>query len=448
MNPKKILFGTDGIRGKANIHPMTSELALSLGKAVAEKGFKITSKPKILVGKDTRLSGYMLETAIVSGIVSRGANALLVGPMPTASISHLVKSMNCSFGLMISASHNPAQDNGIKVFDKNGLKITEQTELELEELVLKNNFSRKTRIGKAFRVEDARGRYIEFLKTSVNNQSFEKTKIVLDCANGSAYSIAPEVFKELGAKVISINVSPNGKNINKNCGAINTKKLVETVKKHSANYGFAFDGDADRCVVCTGKGKILNGDHLLYFLAKKMKQEKKLSKNTIACTVLSNLGLDYSLKKINIKIERTPVGDKHVIERMKKKNLSLGGEQSGHIVFGKHLMAADGIMTALKFLSYAIKTKSIEKELNELKLLPQKTLNVKVKTKTPFSQIKGLSGEIENAEKKLQGNGRILVRYSGTENKARIMIESKNSLLAKKLAEKIATVFKREAQNG
>jgi len=345
------VFGTDGIRGKANVWPMTPEIALRVGKAVAlffrERNGK--QKHRIVIGKDTRLSGYMLETALTSGIVSMGVDVFLVGPMPTPAISHLTKSMNCDAGIVISASHNPAEDNGIKLFDSDGFKLNEKTEQEIEKLILSENIeSDSTEIGKASRIDDAKGRYTEFIKDSIDNKPLNGLKIVLDCANGAGYHIAPDVFSELGAETIVLNNKPNGKNINLECGAMHPEVIMNAVKENKADFGVALDGDADRLIVCDEKSALVDGDAIIAVFARDLKEKGKLKSNKIAGTVMSNLGLIKALEEIDIELIQTKVGDKFVIEEMKKQSLELGGEQSGHIIFREFSSTGDGILCAVQ----------------------------------------------------------------------------------------------------
>ncbi len=441
------LFGTDGIRGKANTFPMTPELCLKLGKAIALK-FKNGDEPVVVIGKDTRLSGYMLETALTSGLVSMGAKVYLVGPMPTPAISHLARSLNADAGIMISASHNPADDNGIKIFDSKGYKLSDSDEKEIEELIfsdkMNNGFHDGGSIGKAIRLDDAKGRYIEFAKASISNRSLVGFKIVLDCANGAAYSVAPQIFKELGVDVIAINTSPDGVNINNKCGATHTEGLSKKVIEEKANFGIALDGDADRLIVVDSKGKEINGDKIMYALAVNMKKNNALVKNTLVSTVMSNSALEKSLKEKGITMLRAKVGDRYVIEEMKNNGYNLGGEQSGHIIFGDYSTTGDGIITALQLMDVLNQEKkSIEDLCHSFELFPQELINLKVNEKKPVEELKAFD-EIKKAEKTLGEYGRVLVRYSGTENLCRIMVEGINSEQIKKVCEKIASKIKEE----
>jgi phosphoglucosamine mutase len=444
------LFGTDGIRGKANVFPLTPEMITRIGRAIAlyfeKKSIKSKKNKALVIGKDTRLSGYMIETALSSGIVSAGFNVFFVGPMPTPAISHLVKSLNCIGGIVVSASHNPAEDNGIKVFNEEGFKLSEEEEKKIEELVFNENSFTINKIGKAYRIDDCRGRYIEFLKSTINNKSLAGLTIALDCANGAAYSLAPRVFSELGAKVIAFNVKPNGLNINKNCGALHPEFLAKKIKKLKADIGFAFDGDSDRLIAIDEKGNILNGDKILAITALYFAKKRMLRKKAIVATVMANQALIELMKKNKIKVFITKVGDKFVIEELRKRNLSLGGEQSGHIIFFDYSVSGDAIIAALQLAKIVVEERKKLSVLSSiLKPFPQLLINVKVKEKKPFNE--SILNEIKKAEKKLKGKGRLLVRYSGTENIARVMVEGKNKKQIKIIAERIAEKIKEADAN-
>lgn len=444
------VFGTDGIRGKANIYPMTPEMALRIGKAVAlyfQKKNK-REKHRIVIGKDTRLSGYMLETALTSGIVAMGVDSFLVGPMPTPAISHLTKSMNCDAGIVISASHNPSEDNGIKIFDTQGYKLDEKAEEEIESLILSRELNSQATghsIGKAYRVNDARGRYIEFAKNSIDNTPLDGLKVVLDCANGAAYHIAPQVFSELGAETIVLNAEPNGYNINRNCGALHPEVIKSAVKQNNADIGIAFDGDADRVIVCDENSKLVDGDTILAIFATHLKKNGKLPSNTVVATVMSNLGLEKAMEKIGVKLIRTSVGDKHVIDEMKRHSYELGGEQSGHIIFREYSSTGDGIVCALQLARIMKESnKKLSALVPVLERFPQELVNIDIKEKVPFDRMSRVKKAIEKAEKELGENGRVLVRYSGTENKARVMVEASKEETVKRIAREIASEIKRE----
>ena len=439
------LFGTDGIRGKANEFPMTPELALKLGKAIA-LNFSNGNAPKVVIGKDTRLSGYMLETALTSGLVSMGAEVFLVGPSPTPAIAKLTNSLNADVGIVLSASHNPAEDNGIKLFDSGGYKLSDEAEHKIEKLVLSDKeIKTQNGIGKAHRVDEAQGRYIEFAKSTIKNTNLNGLKVVLDCANGAAYTVAPKIFTELGAEVITLSVVPDGNNINDNCGALFPEKMSEEVKKQNADVGIAFDGDADRAIICNEKGEVVHGDAILALAAVELKKRNKLAKNTCVVTVMSNLGLHKYLEKNNIKTVSVKVGDRYVIEEMNKHNYSFGGEQSGHVVFGDYTTTGDGIISGLQLLRLL---KATGKKLSELvspfEFYPQVLVNIDVKEKTPLEELPQVMEKIKETERALGEKGRVLVRYSGTENVARIMVEGQNEAEIKEMANSIANSIAKE----
>lgn len=441
------LFGTDGIRGIANEEPLTPETLVKIGKAIAvffmEKNGGL--RKKIVIGKDTRLSGYMLETALTSGIVSMGVDVLLVGPMPTPAIAHLTKSLNADAGIVLSASHNPAQDNGVKIFGSNGLKISEKNEKEIEALVGNNSFKNSSSIGKAYRIDDARGRYIEFVKASISSSSLKGLHVVVDCANGASYSMAKRIFQELGLSVLCINDKPDGENINKECGALFPQAMQKTVQKTNADAGIAFDGDADRVVFCDEKGELVFGEQIMGIFALDLKNSGKLKNNSIVATRISNNGFFEAMKKNGIKVIECDVGDKNVIETMLAQGAVFGAEPSGHIIFSDCSTTGDGLIAALNLL---LVMKKSGQKLSELKkivnLYPQSQVNVKVREKKPFDSLKKTSLEIKNAEKILTGNGRLIVRYSGTEKKARVMVEAKGQKTADTLAQKIAKSIQEE----
>ncbi len=423
------LFGTDGVRGVANEYPMTAEMALDIGRATAHLFKREDHIPRIIIGKDTRISGYMLENALVSGICSMGVNALLVGPLPTPGIAFATNSMRADAGIVISASHNPFQDNGIKIFSSEGFKLPDEKELEIEKLISSNNMHAlrpsPNELGKAYRIDDARGRYIVFLKnTFPKKYTLEGTKVVLDCAHGATYRAAPDTFFELGADVTSLFDEPNGENINANCGSQHPETLAEEVVKRKADVGFAFDGDGDRCIAVDEKGSLLTGDQVMAICAREMKKEGKLTKNLVVCTVMSNIGLGIALKGLSIEPLITKVGDRYVLEEMQSKGASIGGEESGHIIFLEHHTTGDGIITALQVLAAM---KKAEKPLSELaqvmKVFPQNLINVEVKNKPELSTIPEIRQVITGVEEQLGDKGRVLVRYSGTQPMCRVMVE-------------------------
>ncbi len=423
------LFGTDGVRGVANEYPMTAEMALSIGRATAYLFKRKGHTPRIIIGKDTRISGYMLENALVSGICSMGVNALLVGPLPTPGIAFTTNNMRADAGIAISASHNPFQDNGIKIFSGKGLKLPDEKELEIEKLIFSNNMHSlhpsPSELGKASRIDNARGRYIVFLKNTFPKEyTLEGIKVVLDCAHGSTYRVAPETFTELGADVATIFNEPNGENINANCGSQHPETLTEEVIKNKADVGFAFDGDGDRCIAVDEKGTVLTGDQILAICAKEMKKEGTLNNNLVVCTIMSNIGLNIALRDLDIEQEVTNVGDRNVLEKMREKGALLGGEDSGHVIFLKHHTTGDGIITALQVLAVMKKTQKPLSELSHvMKVFPQKLINIDVKSKPELSTIPEINQVIEGVEEQLGDKGRILVRYSGTQNMCRVMVE-------------------------
>jgi phosphoglucosamine mutase len=415
------IFGTDGIRGVANQYPMTPEMALSLGKAIAQFFKKKNGQTvKVVIGKDTRLSGYMLESALQSGLVSMGARVLLVGPMPTPAIAHLTKSLNAN------------------------AKLTDEEEKEIEQLIFNQEIN-GTKIGKAFRIDDAKGRYIEFAKASIKSLSLKGLKIVLDCANGAAYHIAPEIFSELGAEVVTLNNQPDGLNINLDCGATHPEVIQKAVVKEKADLGIALDGDADRVIVCDEKGQLVDGDHIVAICALHLKEKGKLKNDGVTVTVMSNAGFNEAMEKAGIKVYRAAVGDRYVLELMKKEGSNLGGEQSGHIIFSDYATTGDGIITALQLMAI-LKTK--DKKLSELssvmKTYPQELINIKVKEKKPLEEMKTVQEKIKQVEEKLGKSGRVLVRYSGTENKARVLVEGQKDSEIKALAQEIAQTIEQE----
>jgi len=441
------LFGTDGVRGVANEYPMTAEMALNIGRATAFLFKRKGHIPRIIIGKDTRISGYMLENALVSGICSMGVNALLVGPLPTPGIAFATNSMRADAGIVISASHNPFQDNGIKIFSNEGFKLPDEKEIEIEKLIFSNNMHTlhpsPSELGKAYRIDDARGRYIVFLKnTFPKEHTLEGTKVVLDCAHGATYRVAPDTFFELGADVISLFDQPNGENINAHCGSQHPETLAEEVIKGKADVGFAFDGDGDRVIAVDEKGSVLTGDQIMAICAKEMKKEGKLNKNLVVCTVMSNIGFGIALKQVGIEQVVTKVGDRYVLEEMQAKGAVIGGEESGHVIFLEHHTTGDGIITALQVLAAM---KKAQKPLSELaqvmRVFPQKLINVDVKTKPELSTIPEIGAAVRDVEEQLGDKGRVLVRYSGTQNMCRVMVEGPTNEETEKYCGQIADVI-------
>ncbi len=445
----KKLFGTDGIRGKANSYPITPEIALQLGKAIAKVFKSKEGNTKAIIGKDTRLSGYMLETALTSGLVSMGMDVLQAGPIPTPAVAHLTQTMGATCGIMITASHNPSNDNGIKVFAGDGFKLDDEVEAEIERLVLGGDINAEHidsgMIGKAYRIDDACGRYIAFAKNSIKSLSLKGLKIVLDCANGSGYFLAPLIFEELGAEVISIAVKPDGHNINDKCGATHTEMLSEKVIEHKADVGIALDGDADRVIFCDALGKEVNGDRIIGLCALDYFERNRLENNSVVITVMTNLGLIKRLEEEGINVEVSGVGDRYVIEKMKEGNFNLGGEQSGHIIFMDYATTGDGIVSALHVLKVMMtKNKTIAELADFMIEYPQQLVNIDVKEKLPIDTVPALKGIIEDCEKALGSDGRTLVRYSGTENKIRVLVEAKEQKDVDKWINKISNVIEQE----
>jgi phosphoglucosamine mutase len=442
------LFGTDGVRGKANKYPVTAEIALKLGKAAAIV-LKQKEKPVFLIGKDTRLSGYMLESALTSGLTSMGADVLLAGPLPTPAVAHLVKSFAADAGIMISASHNPWTDNGIKFFDKDGHKLPDETEEKIETLALNDDMNSEhitsKEIGRAFRIEDAAGRYIEYAKSTIDNLSLKGLKVVLDCANGAAYKVAPLVLKELGAELIVLSNKPNGNNINDACGALHPESMQKMILKHGYDCGISLDGDADRIIMADGKGEIVDGDHILAIAALDMLKKDRLRKKTLVVTEYTNLAVDKLITANGGKVVRTKNGDRYVIDEMNRHGYNLGGEFSGHIIFSDHITTGDGIIAGLQILRIMKETgKPLSELKSHLNKFPQVIVNVEVREKRPLEEMTSVQEKIRDAEKILGSEGRHLIRYSGTEMKCRIMIEGRDDSAIRKLAEDIAGAIEKE----
>jgi len=447
---EKRLFGTDGVRGVANIEPMTAEMALHLGRAIAYIFKGENRRHKIVVGKDTRLSGYMLESALMAGICSMGVDALMVGPLPTPGIAFITSSMRADAGVVISASHNPYQDNGIKFFSKNGFKLPDKIELEIESFILDNHdpSHRPTakEVGKAYRVNDAIGRYIVFAKnTFPGHLALDGLKIAVDCANGATYKVAPTILSELGADVISVGVRPNGENINDGCGSMYAGNVARLVKETGAHIGISLDGDGDRCILVDERGEVVDGDHIMAMLAITLEKEGVLRNHTLVSTIMSNSALDEALGSKGIKVVRTGVGDRYVVEEMVKGGYNLGGEQSGHIIFLDHTTTGDGIITALQVLKAMVQEGKPLSELARcMKSFPQVLLNVKVGEKKKFEDIPGLQSALEAVCERLHGRGRAFIRYSGTEALARITIEGEDEGEIQGMAEELAGILTKE----
>jgi phosphoglucosamine mutase len=449
----RMLFGTDGIRGVANEHPMTPEVALQLGRAVAfVAGRGKSHAPRILLGKDTRLSGYMLEQAIASGVCAMGGRAMLCGPMPTPAIAHLTVSMRADAGIVISASHNAYQDNGIKVFGGDGFKLPDAAESEIERLIEDERLLGKRPtgpgVGRAEKLEDARGRYVVFLKqTFPRDLSLDGVRVVVDAAHGAAYRVAPLVLQELGAHVTAIGVKPNGMNINKEAGALHPEHVRAEVVKRGAAIGIALDGDADRLIVVDEKGQILDGDQVLAMCAARMVSDETLNKRTVVATVMSNLGLERALVRGGAKLVRTKVGDRYVVEAMRAGGYNLGGEQSGHLIFLDHAPTGDGVLAALQVLALMLRTGKPLSELADrcMQRVPQVLENVSLPARKPLETMRRLAGLTAKITKALGADGRVLVRWSGTEAKLRIMLEGPEEERIRAWAKDLAEAARKDA---
>ena len=444
------LFGTDGIRGVANKDPMTSEMAMRIGRAAAHVFRDSPRRHSIVIGKDTRLSGYMIESALTAGLCSMGMDVLLVGPVPTPGIAFLTRSLRADAGVVISASHNPYEDNGIKFFGRDGFKLPDDVEKRMEDLLFSGTIDsiRPTaaEIGKAYRIDDAIGRYNEFVKSSFpRGLDLTGLRIVVDSANGAAYKIGPRILFELGADVISLYDKPNGININQGCGSLYPEVVSRTVVASQAQIGIAFDGDADRVILCDENGSMVDGDAAMAICALQMMKEGRLKQNTLVATVMSNLGLELAMQKAGGRLVRTAVGDRYVMEKMIEEGYNLGGEQSGHIIFLDNNTTGDGLISALQILAIMRQTRRPLSELATcMKTYPQTLVNVKVKSRKDLASIPEIAQQINEIERRLDGNGRVLVRYSGTELKVRIMIEGENEQEINALATDLAEIIKTE----
>jgi phosphoglucosamine mutase len=444
MSQKQRLFGTDGVRGRANDHPMTAEVALSLGQAVAYVFARSDERPRIIIGKDTRLSGYLFEDALAAGICSMGVDVMQVGPMPTPGMAFLTVDMRCAAGVMISASHNTYTDNGIKFFSRDGFKLPDEIEDRIEMLLgsseLSNGRASAERIGRARRIDDVEGRYVVFLKKTFPQQlSLDGIRVVLDCAHGAAYKVGPTVLEELGGEVFTLGVQPNGRNINDECGSLHPDKTAARVRELRADAGVALDGDADRCVMVDERGHAIDGDALLALLAEDAVERGVLKGGKVVATVMSNLGLEQALERRGVGLLRTAVGDRYVVEAMRSGGYNLGGEQSGHVVFLDHNTTGDGLITALKVLAIARRR---DRTLSELcagfERFPQVLVNVKVAHKKPIDTLPDVAAAVSRIEAALGKRGRVLIRYSGTEPKARVMVEGEDESTVREYAEELA----------
>jgi len=454
--PRKI-FGTDGVRGVANVEPVTAETALKLGRAAAHVFARVDgrsrgtgSRPKIVIGKDTRISGYMLENALVAGITSLGVDVLLIGPLPTPGVAYITRSLRADAGIVLSASHNPYEDNGIKFFRHDGYKLDDEIEARIENLVFSGEIEsiRPTadNIGRATRIDDALGRYIEFAKASFpRGLTLEGLSVMLDCANGAAYKSSPCILRELGADLHVAHNQPNGRNINAGCGSMHPEEIARLVKKTGAQIGISNDGDADRVLLCDENGEIVDGDEIMAIAALDFLKAGRLVKNTLVATVMSNFGLDETLAKAGGKVIRTKVGDRYVIEEMMRGGYNLGGEQSGHMIFGDYATTGDGIVSALQILRIM---KETGKPLSELKKClskyPQAQRNLKVREKRPLEKLPQILALVNEAEASLDGAGRVLLRYSGTEPKIRLLIEGRDGGHINTQADRIANAILEE----
>ncbi len=442
------LFGTDGVRGVANQDPMTSEMALRIGRAAAHVFRDSSRRHRIVIGKDTRLSGYMIESALTSGLCSMGVDVLLVGPVPTPGIAFLTRSLRADAGVVISASHNPSEDNGIKFFGRDGFKLPDEVETKMEDLIFSGAIDsiRPTaaEIGKAFRIDDAIGRYNEFVKSSIpRGMDFSGLRVVVDSANGAAYKIGPRILIELGADVISLYDQPNGLNINQGCGSLYPEVISRAVVANNAQIGIAFDGDADRVMLCDEKGAVIDGDAVMAVCAIQMMKQGRLKHATLVATVMSNLGLELAVQKAGGKLVRAAVGDRYVMEKMLEGGYNLGGEQSGHVIFLDHNTTGDGLISALQILTIMKQTgKPLSKLASCMKTFPQTLVNINVKERRDLASIPEIAQRMAEIEQKLQSNGRLLVRYSGTEPKIRVMIEGEDQIEIRNLAEGLAGIIK------
>ncbi|WP_018123458.1 phosphoglucosamine mutase [Desulfovibrio oxyclinae] len=443
------LFGTDGLRGQVNIFPMTAEVALRLGLAAGQYFRNGNKRHRVVIGKDTRLSGYVFETALTSGFCANGMDVFLVGPMPTPAISFLTHSMRADLGVVISASHNPFMDNGIKFFDHKGYKLPDSVEDEITALVMNQDtqweYPAAEQVGKAQRIKDAAGRYIVYLKHSFSNSlTLDGMKIVLDCANGAAYGVAPSVFEELGAKVIRVGVDPDGVNINSKCGSLYPEVISQKVREEKADIGLALDGDADRLIVCDENGRILDGDQIMALCAHELMNKDMLPGGMLVATVMSNMALELFMQDCGGCLLRTPVGDRYVVEAMRRKGAVLGGEQSGHLIFREYSTTGDGLLAALQLLRIM---REMDKPLSDLATLleplPQILKNVHVERKIPFDEVPKVQEAVRKVEDALAGKGRVLLRYSGTEAVARVMVEGENPDKVEMYADDIVEALKK-----
>lgn len=432
-------FGTDGIRGKVGVPPMTVEFVMKIGWA-AGMVFSGKNRGTVVIGKDTRISGYMFESALEAGLAAAGLDVLLLGPMPTPAIAHLTRARRATAGIVISASHNPYYDDGVKFFNGDGFKLPDETELAIEELIDQPlQMVESARLGKASRMDDAKGRYIEFCKSSIPfNTTLRGIKLVVDCAHGATYHIAPAVFRELGAEVIEIGTSPDGLNINKDVGAMYPQNMRSVILEHGADIGISFDGDGDRMMMMDSKGELKNGDHLLFILAKSKLKERRMSGGVVG-TLMTNLGLEHALEREGILFERAQVGDRHVMEKLVENGWHLGGESSGHIICLDKTTTGDGIIAALQVLDWLVTSgTSLDDACSEMSLYPQTMINVPVTKKFNFQSMPAIQAAVRAAESELAGSGRVLLRASGTEPLIRVMVEGEDSNQVERLVNELA----------
>jgi phosphoglucosamine mutase len=446
------LFGTDGIRGPANQGNITPEIAFRIGAAITYQARRrVKHPPRVVIGKDTRVSGYMLETALASGVCALGGRVMLSGPLPTPAIAHITTGMRADAGVVISASHNPFEDNGIKIFAADGFKLPDEAEQEIERLIeggeIDRNRPRGKHVGRAERLDDAPGRYVAFVKqTFAQDLTLEGLRIVVDAAHGAAYRVAPSVFRELGGEVIAIGVRPDGHNINRRVGATHPETCAHEVLRKKAHLGVCLDGDADRLILIDERGKVVDGDALMALCATRMLRSGKLKKRTLAATVMSNLGLERALAAEKGKLLRCAVGDRYVVDAMRKNGLSFGGEQSGHLVFLDHATTGDGLVAALQVLAIATREQRPIGELTDraIERVPQVLINAKFTARKALEDMPHTQRAIRSAERTLGSEGRVLVRWSGTEPKLRVMIEGPNSSAIKRMADQIAEEARRD----
>lgn len=432
------LFGTDGIRGRANQEPMTATTALSVAMAAARLFRRGEHRHRVVIGKDTRLSGYLLEPALTAGFIAQGMDVFLLGPLPTPAVAMLTKSMRADMGVMISASHNPYEDNGIKLFGPDGSKLSDELEAQIEELMAQgeDELAEASDLGRAARIDDALGRYVEFVKASANGLRLDGMKIVIDCANGAAYKVAPTVLWELGAEVIPLAVQPDGKNINHRCGATHPDLMREAILLHGADLGLALDGDADRLIMADEKGAVIDGDQIMALIARSWSEKKTLKGGSVVATVMSNLGLERFLKKIGVGLIRTPVGDRYVVEAMREKGCNLGGEQSGHMVLSDYNTTGDGLLTALQILAVLREENTPASRACRL-FEPVPQLLKSARTTRDVMGDPSFQSAIKKAEKKLNGAGRLVVRKSGTEPLVRVMAEGDDEKLVAAIVDEL-----------